>query len=64
LEYRLQAVQDTFLDQRAQTSEGASVVDRVQVALLERDRVLAVANNDLLKAHTALAEVQTAMAEE
>jgi hypothetical protein len=63
LEYRLRAVQDALLDQRAQTAEGASTVDRVKAALLERDEALAVANGNLQKAHAALAEVQTAAAE-
>jgi chromosome segregation ATPase len=63
MEYRLRAVQDVLLDQRTQTMEGASAVDRVKVALLESDRALAAANNNLQKAHTALAEVQTVIVE-
>jgi chromosome segregation ATPase len=64
LEYRLRAVQDALLDQRAQTAEGTSAVDRVKAALLERDEALAAANGDLQKARTALAEAQTTAAEE
>jgi hypothetical protein len=63
LEYRLRAVQDVLLNKRVQTSKGASAVDRVKAALLERDGALAVANNDLQKTHAALAEVQIVMAE-
>jgi hypothetical protein len=63
LEYRLRAVQDALLDQCAQTTEGASAVDRVKAALLERDEALAAANSDLQKARTALAEAQTAATE-
>jgi hypothetical protein len=57
LEYRLRAVQDALLDQRAQTTEGASAVDWVKAALLERDGALAAANIDLQKVRAALAEV-------
>jgi hypothetical protein len=38
LEYRLRAVQDALLDQCAQTTEGASAVDRVKFVLLKRER--------------------------
>jgi hypothetical protein len=50
LEYRIRAVQDALLDQRAQTMEDGSAVDRVEAALLERGEALAAANNDLQKA--------------
>jgi hypothetical protein len=63
LEYQLRDVQDALLDQCTQTTEGASAVDRVKVALLERNKALAVVNGDLQKARTALAEAQTAAAE-
>jgi hypothetical protein len=63
LEYRLRAVQDALLDQRIQTTEGTSAVNRVKTALLERDGALAAANDNLQKAHAGLTEVQTALAE-
>jgi hypothetical protein len=53
LEYRLRVVRDALLDQGAQTTEGASAVDMLRAALLERDEALQ-------KACAALAEVQTA----
>jgi hypothetical protein len=37
LEYRLQVVQDTLLDQGAQVAEDASAIEKVTSALLERD---------------------------
>jgi hypothetical protein len=51
------------MDQRTQTTEGTSAVDRVKAVLLERDEALAAANDDLQKACATLAEVQTAVAE-
>jgi hypothetical protein len=63
LEYRLRAVQDALLDHRAQTSERASVVDRVKATPLERDGALAAANNDPQGARVALDEVHTTMAD-
>jgi hypothetical protein len=56
LEYKLQAVRDALLDQGAQTPEGASAVDLVKAALLERDEALQ-------KVRAALAEAQTAAME-
>jgi hypothetical protein len=56
LEYRLRAVRDALLDQGAQTAEGASAVELVKAALLERDEALQ-------RARTALAEAQTTVAE-
>jgi hypothetical protein len=46
LEYRLRAMQDALLDQRALTTEGATAVDRVKAVLLERDEALATTNGD------------------
>jgi hypothetical protein len=40
LEYWLRAVRDALLDQSAQTVKGASTVDMVKAALLERDEAL------------------------
>jgi hypothetical protein len=56
LEYWLRAVRDALLVQGAQTAEGASAVDMVRAALLERDEALQ-------KARAALAEAQTAAVE-
>jgi hypothetical protein len=63
LEYWLRAVQDALLDQRALTAEGTTAVDRVKIALLEKDEALATANDELKKACAALAEAQTAVVE-
>jgi hypothetical protein len=63
LEYQLRAVTKALLDQRAQTTEGASAIDWVKAALLERDGAPAAAKSDLQKARAALAEAQTAAAE-
>ena len=63
LEYRLMAVQDALLDQRALTAEGATAVDRVKAVLLEKEGVLTTANGELQKARAALAEAQTLLAQ-
>jgi hypothetical protein len=63
LEYRLKAVQDALLDQRALTVEDTTAVDRVKTALLEKDEALMTANDELQKARAALAEARTAMVE-
>jgi hypothetical protein len=52
-------MQDALLDQRALATVGATTVDQVKTALLERDEALATANDDLPKTRTALGEVQT-----
>jgi hypothetical protein len=57
LEYRLRAMQDALLDQHALTAEGTPAVNRVKTALLEKDGALAMANDNLQKAHATLAEV-------
>jgi hypothetical protein len=57
LEYRLRAMQDALLDQRALTTESTTTVDQVKTALLEKDKALAMVNGDLQKARAALAEV-------
>jgi hypothetical protein len=63
LEYQLQAVQDALLDQRALTAEGTTAVDRVKILLLEKEGSLAMANDELQKAHATLAEAQTTVVE-
>jgi hypothetical protein len=63
LEYRLRAVQDALLDQRALTTEGTIAVDRVKVMLLEKKEALVTASGRLEEARAALVEAQTALAE-
>jgi hypothetical protein len=63
LEYRLRAMQDALLDQRALTAEGTTSVDRVKTALLERDEALATADGEQQKAHAALDDAQTTVVE-
>jgi hypothetical protein len=62
LEYRLQAVWDELLNQGAQATEGASAVDMVTSALLERDEALQRAREALAVAQTAVAEKETTLA--
>jgi hypothetical protein len=49
-------VWDEFLDQGAQAAEDASAVERVTVALLERDEALRKAREDLAAMQTMAAE--------
>jgi hypothetical protein len=62
LEYRLQVVRDTFLDQGAQAAEDVSAVERVTMALLERDEALRKAREDLAAMRTVAAEWETDVA--
>jgi chromosome segregation ATPase len=62
LEYRLQVLQDTFLDQGAQAMEDASAVERVTTTLLERDEALRKAHEDLAVMRTVAAEWETEVA--
>jgi chromosome segregation ATPase len=59
LEYQLQVVRDAFLDQGAQAAEDASAVERVTMALLERDEALRKAREDLAAMRTVVAEWET-----
>jgi chromosome segregation ATPase len=59
LEYRLQVVRDAFLHQGAQAAEDASTVERVMTALLERDKALRKAREDLTAIRAAAAEFET-----
>jgi hypothetical protein len=63
LEYRLRAVRDALLDQRALTTEGTIAVDRVKVMLLEKKEALVTASGGLEEARAALVEAQIALAE-
>jgi hypothetical protein len=55
LEYRLQIVRDELLNQGAQAASDASAVERVMLALLERDEVLRKACEDLAAMQTVAA---------
>jgi predicted RNA-binding protein with PIN domain len=59
LEFRLQVVQDAFLYQGAQAKEDASMVERVTTTLLERDKALRKAREDLAAMRTVAAEWET-----
>jgi hypothetical protein len=59
LEYRLQVVQDAFLDQGAQAAEDASTVERVTTVLMEQDEALRKAREDLAAMRTVAAEWET-----
>jgi hypothetical protein len=61
LEYRLWAMWDALLDQGAQTAKGASAVDLVKAALLERDEALRKARAALAEAQTAAVEKETTL---
>jgi chromosome segregation ATPase len=62
LEYRLQVVQDTLLDQGAQVAEDASAIEKVTSALLERDEALQKAREDLAVVRAVAAEWETELA--
>jgi hypothetical protein len=55
LEYRLQIVRDELLNQGAQAASDASAVERVMLALLERDEALRKACEDLAAMRTVAA---------
>jgi hypothetical protein len=61
-DYRLQIVRDELLDQGAQAAEDASAVEKVSLALLERDEVLWKAREDLAAMRTVAAEWETEVA--
>jgi hypothetical protein len=61
LDYRLWVMRDALLDQGAQTAEGASAVDLVNVVLLEQDEALQKARAALAEAQTAAAEKETTL---
>jgi hypothetical protein len=47
LVYNLMAAEDTLTDQRTLVAEAAKEVDKVMVALQEKERALATANGEL-----------------
>jgi hypothetical protein len=62
LEYPLQIVRDELLDQGAQTTEDASAVEKVRVALLEWDEALPKAREDLAAVWAVATEFETELA--
>jgi chromosome segregation ATPase len=59
LAYRAEALRDQLVELEAQTAEGASAVEKVRTALVDRDEVLQRAREDLARAHTLAAEWET-----
>jgi chromosome segregation ATPase len=62
LAYRAEALRDQLLELEAQTAEGASAVEKVQTALVDRDEALQRAREDLAKVRTLAAEWETEVA--
>jgi chromosome segregation ATPase len=62
LAYRAEALLDQLLELEAQTAEGASAVEKVRTALVDRDEVLQWAREDLARARTLAAEWETEVA--
>jgi hypothetical protein len=55
-------VRDELLDQGAQTAEDTSAVEKVRVALLERDEALRKAREDLATVRAVATEFETELA--
>jgi hypothetical protein len=62
LAYWAEALRDQLLELEAQTAEGASAVEKVRTALVDRDEVLQRAREDLARARTLAAEWETEVA--
>jgi chromosome segregation ATPase len=62
LAYRAEALWDQLLELEAQTAEGASAVEKVRTALVDRDEALQRAREDLARARTLAAEWETEVA--
>jgi chromosome segregation ATPase len=56
LVYRAEALRDQLLELEAQTAKGASAVEKVRTALVDRDEALQGAREDLAKARTLAAK--------
>jgi hypothetical protein len=56
LAYRAEALRDHLLELEGQSTEGASAVERVRTALIDRDEALQKAREDLAGARTVAAE--------
>jgi hypothetical protein len=62
LEYRIEAMCDELLEHDARAAEGASAVAKVRTTLLEWDKALRKAHEDLAGARTVAAEWETEVA--
>jgi chromosome segregation ATPase len=62
LAYQAEALRDQLLELEAQTVEGASTVDKVRTALVDRDEALQRAREDLARARTLAVERETEVA--
>jgi chromosome segregation ATPase len=62
LVYRAEALRDQLLELDAQAVEGASAIEKVRAALVDRDKALQRAREDLAKARTLAAEWETEVA--
>jgi chromosome segregation ATPase len=62
LAYQVEALRDQLLELEAQTAEGASAVEKVRTALMDRDEALQRAREDLAKARALAAEWETEVA--
>jgi chromosome segregation ATPase len=62
LAYRAEALWDQLLELEAQTVEGASTVEKVRTALVDRDKALERAREDLARARTLAVERETEVA--
>jgi chromosome segregation ATPase len=62
LVYRAEALRDQLLELEAQTAKGASAVEKVRTALVDRDEALQEAREDLAKARTLAAKWETEVA--
>jgi chromosome segregation ATPase len=56
LAYQAEALRDQLLELKAQTAKGASAIEKVRTALLDREEVLQRAREDLAKARTLAAK--------
>jgi chromosome segregation ATPase len=56
LAYRAEALQDHLLELEGQSTEGASAIEKVRTALIDRDEALQQAREDLARARTVAAE--------
>jgi chromosome segregation ATPase len=62
LAYRAEALRDQLLELEVQTAKGASTVEKVRTALVDRDEALQRAREDLARACTLAAEWETEVA--
>jgi hypothetical protein len=62
LAYRAEALRDQLLELEGQSIEGASAVEKVRTALMDRDEALRKAREDLAGAHAVAAEWEAEVA--